>query len=115
MGDYRLRALPIVGKRDVEGAVTAQSLCRVLLLTRGLRNVRISGIMKRKLITVNKVKSLSKARSLMLKNGVDHLPVIDSGTLCGLLMSSHLVFLNVPERRTGERSIRRSTIEILGP
>jgi len=96
MNDYRLRALPIVKDGDVEGVVTTQSLCRALISMKMLRGIAISKIMTRKLLTIDKKESVSKARSLMLKNGVDHLPVLDSDLLCGILLSSHIVLSMFP-------------------
>jgi len=97
MNDYRLRALPIVNEGIIEGAITTQSLCQVFLSMRMLRQIRISKIMTRKPITIDKRKSVSNARSLMLKNGIDHLPVLDSGSLCGILLSNHIVRTMFPK------------------
>jgi len=92
MNDYRLRALPIVSEEGtIEGAVTTQSLCRALLSIRGFRSVKVSRAMTRNPITIDKEESVSNARSLMLKNGVDHLPVLDSRRLCGIILSNHIV------------------------
>ena len=96
MNDYRLRALPIVNDGDIDGVVTTQSLCQALLSMKMLRGIKISKIMTRKLITIDKKKSVSKARSLMLKNGIDHLPVLDSSLLCGILLSGHIAFSMFP-------------------
>ena len=96
MGDYRLRALPIVRKKAIEGVVTAKSLCQALLTANELKNTRINKIMKRNPLTINETESVSKARNVMLKNGIDHLPVLDSGKLCGIILSSHIVFSMTP-------------------
>ena len=97
MNDYRLRALPIVNEGTIEGAVTTQSLCRALMSSKKkLRGVRISKIMTRNPITIDKGESVSEARRLMLKNGIDHLPVLDSGQLCGILLSNHIVLSMFP-------------------
>jgi len=97
MNDYRLRALPIISEGTIEGAVTTQSLCRALIISKKkLRGVRISKIMTRNPITIDKDESVSKARRLMLKNGVDHLPVLDSGKLCGILLSNDIVLSMFP-------------------
>ena len=80
MNDYRLKALPIVSEGTIEGAVTTQSLCRALILSKKkLRGVRISRIMTRNPVTIDKDESVSKARRLMINHGIDHLPVLDSG------------------------------------
>jgi len=101
MSDYRLRSLPIVEQRAIDGAVTAQSLCRALLLVRKFDNVAIYKIMKKKLITINKNESVVKARSLMVDNNIDHLPVLDSGKLCGILVSNQIVFSMSPKQALG--------------
>lgn len=99
MTDYRMRSLPVSQDRTIEGAVTAQSLCRTLFSTKEFGNIAIDKLMKRSLITVNKHESVSKARSLMINNGIDHLPVLDAGKLCGMLLSSQIVFMMFPREK----------------
>ncbi|MEM2875599.1 MAG: CBS domain-containing protein, partial [Candidatus Bathyarchaeia archaeon] len=99
MNDYRLRALPIVREGTIDGAVTAQSLCRALLSVKGFMDARVSKVMTRKLITIDEDEPISKARSLMLKNSIDHLPILDSGELSGILLSNHIVFYMFPKER----------------
>ena len=97
MNDYRLRALPIVNQEGtIEGAVTTKSLSQALLSVRVFRSVKIGKIMTRKPTTIDKGESAAKARSIMLKNGIDHLPVLDSGMLCGILLSNHIVLSMFP-------------------
>ena len=97
MNDYRLRALPIINEGTIEGAVTTRSLCQALILSKKkLRGVRISRIMTRNPITIDKSETVSKARRLMLNNGIDHLPVLDSGQLCGILLSNDIVLSMFP-------------------
>ena len=96
MNDYRLRALPIVSEGTIESAVTTRSLCRALLSIRSFRSIKIGKTMTRKPITLDKKESVSKARNIMLKNGIDHLPVLDSGMLCGIITSNHIVLSMFP-------------------
>ena len=97
MNDYRLKALPIVSEGTIEGAVTTQSLCRALILSKKkLRGVRISRIMTRNPVTIDKDESVSKARRLMINHGIDHLPVLDSGKLCGILLSNDIILSMFP-------------------
>jgi len=96
MNDYRLRALPIVSEGTMEGIVTTKSLCRALLSVRVFRGVKIGKMMTRKPITIDKGESVSKARSMMLTNGIDHLPVLDSGMLCGIITSNDIVLSMFP-------------------
>jgi len=97
MNDYRLRALPIVSEGTIEGAVTTQSLCQALLSVRMFRRVKITKVMTKKPTTIDAEESISKARSLMLNKGVDHLPVLDSGMLCGILLSNDIVLSMFPK------------------
>jgi CBS domain-containing protein/ribosome-associated translation inhibitor RaiA len=101
MSDYRLRALPIGKEMKVGAAVTIQSLCNALLSLKEFAEIRIDKMMKRNLMTVRESDSASKARNLMVKNSIDHLPVLDSGKLCGILLSSHIAFSLVPKERMG--------------
>ena len=96
MNDYRLRALPIVNEETIEGAVTTQSLCRSLLSVRVFRKVKIGKMMTKKPITIDKGAPASKARSIMLSNGIDHLPILDSGMLCGIITSNDIVLSMFP-------------------
>ena len=96
MNAYRLRALPIVSEGAIEGVVTTQSLCRTLLSVRAFRSVKIGKVMTRKPVTIDKGESVSKARRLMLNNGIDHLPVLDSGSLFGIIFSNHIVLSMFP-------------------
>jgi CBS domain-containing protein/ribosome-associated translation inhibitor RaiA len=99
MNDYRLRTLPVSSQRNIEGAVTAQSVCKALLGVKDFSNVPVNKLMKRNLVTVGKNDSLSKARNLMIENSIDQLPVLDSGKLCGIISSHHIVFLMFPKER----------------
>lgn len=99
MNDFRLRALPIAEGKTIEGAITARSLCEALLSVKEFGNIAISKLMKRNVITVDKEDLISKARNLMVKNGVDHLPVTNSGKLCGVLTSSQIVFSMLPKEK----------------
>jgi CBS domain-containing protein/ribosome-associated translation inhibitor RaiA len=96
MKTYRLRALPIVVDATVVGVVTVQSLCEALLSIRGFEDAGITKIINRNLVAVAPTESVSKARSLLLKNGIDHLPVLESGRLCGIFLSKHIVFSMLP-------------------
>ena len=96
MNDYRLRALPVIEDGRIEYAVTTRTLCEAFLSESKLRNVRISRIMTRNPVTVDGDESISKARRLMIENGIDHLPVLDSGMLSGILLSNHIVRSMIP-------------------
>ena len=109
MSDYRLRALPIGRERKIDSAITIQATCQSLLSIKEFAQVRIGKIMKRDPITIGKNDSMSKARSLMVKHGIDHLPVLDSGKLCGMLLSSQIVLSLFPKERLSKGTLSGET------
>ena len=98
MSDYRLRTLP-VGDKKVYGAVTVQSLCQALLLVNEFGRIKIDKLMKKDPITIGKSESASKARSVMVKHSIDHLPVLDSGRVRGILLSNQVVLSMFPKEK----------------
>ncbi|UCD26128.1 MAG: CBS domain-containing protein [Candidatus Bathyarchaeota archaeon] len=98
MGEQRLRALPIIENNSIEGVITVQALCRSLSSIRSLKEISISKIMTRRLLTLNESDRVSAARNVMLKNQIDHLPVINTRGVCGVLLSNHIVFSMLPKK-----------------
>jgi CBS domain-containing protein len=99
MNDYRLRTLPITGQKSIEGAITAQSLCQALLPIKDFGSVAVDKLAKKDLITISKNDPVSKARNLMIEKSIDHLPVMDAGKPCGIIISSQIVFSMFPKER----------------
>jgi CBS domain-containing protein/ribosome-associated translation inhibitor RaiA len=98
MSDYRLRASP-VGETKIDGTVTAKSLCRALLQVKEFEGVRIDKLTKKDPITIGKSESASKARSVMVEHGIDHLPVLDSGRVRGILLSNEVALTMFPKEK----------------
>lgn len=91
MLDYRIRILPIVEKKSITGAVNALSIIN-LTRERYFSKVRAQDIMTTSPVTVTQDSLTSKARRLMISRKIDHLPVLNSGDLEGMLTSSQIVF-----------------------
>ena len=106
MSDYRLRALP-VGEKKVDGAVTVQLLCKALLPIKEFERIKIDKLMKKDPITIGKSESASKARSVMVEHSVDHLPVLDSGKVCGILLSNQVVLSMFPKEKLEQGMLSR--------
>ncbi|HVP26191.1 MAG TPA: CBS domain-containing protein [Candidatus Bathyarchaeia archaeon] len=109
MSDYRLRTLPIGKEKKTDGAITIQSACQALLSIKEFETIRIDKIMKKTPITIGKNESMSKARSLMVKHGIDHLPVLDKGRVCGILLSSQIVLSMFPRERLPKGTLSGET------
>ncbi len=101
MSDYRLRSFP-VGRKQLEGVVTVQSLCRALLSIEEFGKIKIDKLMKKDTVTIGKNESAFKARSVMGQHSIDHLPVLDSGRVCGMLLSNEVVVSMFPKEKLGQ-------------
>lgn len=101
--DYRLRALPIVKDEEFTGIVTDKKILEVLLAKSDL-NFPIKSLSSSKLITITEDDIVAKARNLMVKNRVDHLPVISHKKVSGILTSSHIIFRLIPRERIGSEA-----------
>jgi len=91
MADYRLRALPIVRNNEVIGKVDIRSIVGEIKNS-ALGEIRVSKIMSPSPITLSVGEKVSKARGIMLRRRIDHLPVIEGGRVSGVVTSSQIVF-----------------------
>ena len=91
MMQYRLRALPVVEGEKLLGCVTATSIIRTIP-TGALEKYRAQDIMTPNPVSLTGGDEVSKARNLMLRRRIDHLPVVEDHKLRGVLTSSQIVF-----------------------
>jgi len=107
---HRLRVLPVFRKDRLEGAVNIHSLCQAIASLKEAERMKVSNVMTSDLLTIKSEDSISKARNIMIKKGLDHLPVLKFGKLVGILTSDHIVSLMIPKEgvemgaRIGESS-----------
>ncbi len=95
MSDYRIRALPIVYGHDFVGVVQARSILTASKKSE-IWNIQVEKAMKAHPVTLDEPASTMKARNLMVRRDIDHLPVMGQRGLHGMLTSSHIVFHMVP-------------------
>ncbi|MEM1515612.1 MAG: CBS domain-containing protein [Candidatus Bathyarchaeia archaeon] len=91
MADYRLRALQVVQNNTIIGKIDVKALVNKIKNS-VLGNVKVSKIMIPQPITVTPSEKISKAREIMLKKRIDHLPVEKNRKICGILTSEQIVF-----------------------
>jgi CBS domain-containing protein len=99
MSDMRVRTLPVL---DAKGRLTGSvSTLKILQELGKLESsqTKISDIMTPRAITIDAKTSLNKARSLMVKNDIDHLPVTEDGVIIGMVTSLDLVRVLGPSER----------------
>lgn len=91
MADYRLRALPIIQDNTIVGKIDIKAI--VSKIKEGaLGNIKVSKIMTPSPVTIAPSERVSKAREIMLRRKIDHLPIEKDRKVRGILTSEHIVF-----------------------
>jgi CBS domain-containing protein len=103
MSDYRIRALPIVDENEFTGIIQAKSILEAMRDSEP-KSYTADKVMTSHPVTVNASVSIMKARNLMIRRDIDHLPVMGTKGLEGMLSSNRIVFNMVPPE-----SLRRDT------
>ncbi len=129
MNYYRLRSLPIVEKdKKIIGQINAKSIIQRIheLATKGSlinnnnsfaslsKQILGKVIMTPKPFVIGSNSSVSSARNIMIKNRVDHVPVINenNNSLIGMITSSQIIQHRLPSERIGRGTMgihRKST------
>lgn len=99
MSEYRIRALPISRGSEATGEITTLSICRALSSAQRLA-FTIDKIMTGHPITLDVDDRLGKAKALINRRRIDHLPVRHDGRVVGVLTSQGLLNSLVPPERT---------------
>ncbi len=115
MADYRVRAVPISDGRKIVGQVNCAS---ILLELKGKigGDLRISSLATKNPITVDETAAIGKARELMVRKRIDHLPVTSGGRATGIITSFQIVTSMSPPERVGSKSMKpetRSSLDFL--
>ncbi len=108
MADYRIRAVPISDGRKIVGQVNCSSLLQELKGKIG-NEVRITSLATKNPITIDKASPVGKARDLLVRKRIDHLPVTANGRVVGIVTSGQIAATMVPSERVGSRSTKPET------
>lgn len=103
MMDYRIRSLPVVEDNSFIGEVRALSIINAIRAG-DFSKVEAKNIMTANPVAVSMDDLTSKARTLMIRRRIDHLPVLHDKKLSGVLTSSHIVFNMIQATETIARS-----------
>ena len=126
MNYYRLRSLPILEKdKKLKGQINAKSIIQLIyeLATMGggsknnnnktnTNNYSFASLSKKilgkhimtpKPFVIGSKSNVSTARNVMIKNRIDHLPVINenNNSLIGMITSTHIIKHQLPSERIG--------------
>lgn len=88
---YRIRALPVMVESRLVGEVTTLSIMRAMREL-DFGNVKASDLMTGHPVTLSIDDTVAKARRLMVRRRIDHLPVMAGKKLVGIVTSNVLVF-----------------------
>ncbi len=97
MERYSVRALPIVEDHEIIGQISTISIARALDRTR-LKKFKINYIMTSSPVVLTVNDSVTKARKIMIRRKIDHIPIVEDGRLKGVTTSSNIVFKMLPSR-----------------
>ncbi|HKM77338.1 MAG TPA: CBS domain-containing protein [Candidatus Bathyarchaeia archaeon] len=102
MSDYRIRSVPVTDGQKIISQVTSTNLIGQL---KGASEAPITSITTSDPITLEVRDSVAKAREIMGKKRIDHLPIRSDKTLVGILTSVQIIpHISVPER-VGNESV----------
>lgn len=108
MADYRIRAVPISDGRKIVGQVNCVSLLKELK-GKISNDLRITSLATKNPITIDSAASVGKARELLVRKRIDHLPVTAVGRIAGIVTSSQIVARVTPSERVGSESTKPET------
>ncbi len=92
MADRRVGALLVLSGTELQGIISERDYAReVILKGRASRDTRVEEIMTRKVLSVSSPETVDKALSLMTDNHIRHLPIVDDGTVTGIVSLGDLV------------------------
>ncbi len=103
MVEYHIRALPIMDGKAIRGTITAPSIITAMQDT-GVLKYTAANIMTGHPTPLKADDLAAKARQLMIRRRIDHLPVLSTQGLEGVVTSSHLIFNMFRATETMERS-----------
>jgi CBS domain-containing protein/ribosome-associated translation inhibitor RaiA len=86
-----VRALPVVDRGEVKGIISQSDLLDALTGVGELKDVAAKGIMRSPVTTLTPEDGVAQARSLMLDNGISHIPVTKDGKLKGVITAKDIV------------------------
>jgi CBS domain-containing protein len=97
MDKYRIRCLPIVEDNEVIGQISTVSILKNLNRDY-LNKFKVKSIMTVNPVVLRKDDLVTKARSLMVKNNIDHIPILGDKKLEGVVTSTNIVNRMLPSK-----------------
>jgi CBS domain-containing protein len=89
MRKNKVGSVLVLGDKQVKGILTGSDIVYKHVATG--KGEKVSDIMTRKLITITPDKTIEEAARIMVKNGIEKLPVFKLGKLIGLLSANDIL------------------------
>ena len=105
MTDYRIRAVPISDGRKIIGQVNCVNILAKLKDGIG-GDMRVTSLAASDPITIENEASCAKARDLMIRKRIDHLPVTKETRVEGMITSNDIISHITPSERLGSKSMK---------
>ena len=92
MADKSVGSLVVLAGDDLEGIVTERDYARkVIIKGRSSESTQVREIMTTKVITVSPDQTVKACMAVMTKKRIRHLPVVEDGTVVGMISIGDLV------------------------
>ena len=105
MTDYRIRAVPISDGRKIIAQVNCVNILAKLKDGIG-GDMRVTSLAASDPITIENEASCAKARDLMIRKRIDHLPVTKETRVEGMITSNDIISHITPSERLGSKSMK---------
>jgi CBS domain-containing protein len=105
MMDYRIRAVPISDGHKIIGQVNSVDILSELK-GKLAGEMRVTSLAVNNPVTIGSEASIAKARDLMIRKRIDHLPVTKERRLEGMITSADIIAHITQPERVGSKSIR---------
>ncbi len=100
MADKNVGALVVTTAGELSGILSERDYARkVILLDRGSRDTKVSEIMTPDPVTVSPTDSVTDCMQLMTDRRIRHLPVVDEGSLVGVISIGDVVRHVIDEQK----------------
>ena len=108
LNEKRIGAVVITGRLgDIEGILSERDLVHALAERNiDLANVRISALMTRQVFTCTPETSIEELMRQMKQRRIRHLPVLNGGTLCGIISIGDVVKHRLMELESEATTLR---------
>jgi CBS domain-containing protein len=107
LGEKKIGAVLVMNQSRLEGILSERDIVRVLSERgAGVLDEPVSSVMTRKVVTCKETDTVAELMETMTTGKFRHLPVVDNGTVVGLISIGDIVKRRVQEYETEQEALR---------